>query len=334
MRKEVRLGTAIGGIFVAVLIVYAVVIPKSNKPTNKKSPVVLETGKSPASGADAGPATGTDSAGGADVHPSDTGAPQPSEPMRSNVPAIPSPAAPADSNTGVVNGGPAVASPADEAPPTRGAANWAALLSADHVDELSIAPRATDAATSAPVDTTARPSGTSASHAAVEAPAATTSHDNSGASAAPSGAATIHKVQAGETFSSIAKSVYGDPRYYKEIAKANPSVNPARLRPGTSLTLPDKSAFQSGASSVAPSATLASGTQKAARPRPAVDSKSEYRIQANDSLFKISTRLYGNANHIDQIYQLNKQLIGTDPAKLKLDTVLKLPEPPTQTASR
>ena len=67
---------------------------------------------------------------------------------------------------------------------------------------------------------------------------------------------------------------------------------------------------------------------------PAVDPKTEYRVQGSDNLFKISIKLYHSPNKVDTIYQLNKTTIGADPAKLKLNMVLKLPEPPVETASR
>ena len=47
-----------------------------------------------------------------------------------------------------------------------------------------------------------------------------------------------YTVQAGETFSSIAGSVYGNSRYYPHIMRANPSLDPTRLRAGTVINLP------------------------------------------------------------------------------------------------
>jgi nucleoid-associated protein YgaU len=41
-------------------------------------------------------------------------------------------------------------------------------------------------------------------------------------------------------------------------------------------------------------------------------------------------KLYGTSAKWQAIYDLNKDAIGTDPSKLKLKSVLKLPEPPTQ----
>ena len=62
---------------------------------------------------------------------------------------------------------------------------------------------------------------------------------------------------------------------------------------------------------------------------PKLDPQKEYEVQPGDSLAKISMKLYGNGNKWQSIYDLNKEAIGTDPAKVKLHSVLKLPEAPT-----
>jgi nucleoid-associated protein YgaU len=54
--------------------------------------------------------------------------------------------------------------------------------------------------------------------------------------AAPGGTYTIKK---GDTFIKIAREVYGDPGRMKDIAAANPGVNPNKLRIGQTIVLPD-----------------------------------------------------------------------------------------------
>jgi nucleoid-associated protein YgaU len=99
-------------------------------------------------------------------------------------------------------------------------------------------------------------------------------------------------------------------------------VNPNRLKVGTTLLLPD-------VADVVPTAAGASSTTAAP-----VDSKSEYRVQSRDSLYSISVKLYGSPEKMAELYELNKQAIGADPGKLKLNMVLKLPAAPTASASR
>jgi nucleoid-associated protein YgaU len=134
--------------------------------------------------------------------------------------------------------------------------------------------------------------------------------------------ARTHVVAAGETFSSIAQSVYGASKYWNRIADANPNINPKSLHPGMILIIPGFSAPVEPA----PSAPVA------AAPAP-IDPKTEYRVQPGDSLYKIAVHIYTNGNYAQKIYDLNKALIGADPAKLKVGQVLKLPAAPAPAAA-
>ena len=80
----------------------------------------------------------------------------------------------------------------------------------------------------------------------------------------------------------------------------------------------------SSSSSGTGTAISASATEKA------LDPKTEYKVQANDNLYSISLKLYGKADRVEKIYEANKATIGDDMAKLKVGTILKLPEAPTQ----
>ena len=140
-------------------------------------------------------------------------------------------------------------------------------------------------------------------------------------------------MQQGETFSTIAAALYGSPNFYPYLVRANPNVNPSKLRPGMEINYPDPSEVKpSEKPAVADSAssTAAAPIVPAAHHEPAaVDARTEYRVQSGDSLHKIAIKLYGKVEMVDKIYELNKTAIGSDPAKLKLGMVLKLPEPPT-----
>jgi nucleoid-associated protein YgaU len=132
----------------------------------------------------------------------------------------------------------------------------------------------------------------------------------------PAGTRT-HTVQQGETLSAIAAAAYGSASAYPHIMRANPEVDPNRLRPGTVLQLPDPAA-------VRPDMTTPAGGAGEAP----IDSSREYRVQENDSLYRISMKLYGRGDQVDAIYELNRDAIGSNPDRLKLNMVLKLPEPP------
>jgi nucleoid-associated protein YgaU len=131
-----------------------------------------------------------------------------------------------------------------------------------------------------------------------------------------------HVVQPGEMLTSIAAAAYGDSRKWKQIADANPNVDPDRMKPGTKLVIPVLAAYTQP------------GSHQTAASTAAIDTRTQYRVQPNDSLYRISLKLYGKADHVDQLYSDNKDVIGADPRRLKLDMILKLSDPPTAGVSQ
>lgn len=149
-------------------------------------------------------------------------------------------------------------------------------------------------------------------------------------SLAPTAKGHTHKVMKGETFSTIAAAAYGSPNLYAYILRANPKLDPTKLKPGIDINLPDISEVkgpEKAADKDAEKSTTASPI--AHKIEAALDAKTEYRVQSGDSLHKISMKLYGKIDMVQKIYDLNKSAIGDNPAKLKLGQVLKLPQPPT-----
>lgn len=59
------------------------------------------------------------------------------------------------------------------------------------------------------------------------------------ASAASETGSGIYRIVAGDTLSRIARKIYHDPGRWRDIASANPGLNPNRLRPGAEIILPD-----------------------------------------------------------------------------------------------
>ena len=142
---------------------------------------------------------------------------------------------------------------------------------------------------------------------------------------------TSHVVQPGETYSSIAQVVYGDARYYSELKNANPTIDERRLKPGTTIKIPDRSTFKTRGTQQQNGAITAGATAAAAVPP--IDPNREYRVGPGESLYKIALKLYGKADKADALYELNKDKIGDDPARVKVNMVLKLPQPPASASS-
>ena len=129
-----------------------------------------------------------------------------------------------------------------------------------------------------------------------------------------------YMVAPGDTFTRIAVKLYGDRRLAAALIKANPNIEPTRLRSGVAIVVPAKEELSSLRGSVAPTASPLTGTLDASR---------EYRVVSGDTLHRIATKLYGRNAMWEAIYDANKSVIGSDPAKLKIGEVLKLPKPPT-----
>lgn len=318
MRKDVRLGFAVSGILLAVIIVAVLVIHRNH--TSNKT-VAFDTGGHQDASTDA--AAPADSSARTDAGAS-TAAPGAASSGQDSS---------ASSNTDA-DAHPAPTADAADKTATR----WDALFASTAQDPMK--PQLTS------TPTKPHKSEASSKHdaPAVDAPqSVANSQIDSGSqnvTARSSNSATVdlasgsgspssdsaprtHRVAAGETFVSIARMVYGDGRYYKAIQEANPTLTPEKLKPGIIIQLPPESKVKQAA---ARSAKSSSGDSPAAN-APAISSDGKsYTVQKDDSLYKIARKLYGKGDRSDEIYQLNKQTIGPDSTRLKIGMVLKLPE--------
>jgi nucleoid-associated protein YgaU len=134
-------------------------------------------------------------------------------------------------------------------------------------------------------------------------------------STAPIAGVRTHTVHPNETLSGISKLVYGSSRHYKAIEAANPGLDATRLRPGMVLKIPPLEQAKQVVK------------QQAADATSAADGKT-YTVQKDDNLYKITRKLYGNGEKQEALYELNKATIGNDSTKLKPGMVLKLPAAP------
>jgi len=136
------------------------------------------------------------------------------------------------------------------------------------------------------------------------------------------GAQQIHVVESGETLTSIASQYYGNGNKFKLILDANPGLNPNRLKLGAKLIIPAaRETVINDAPAIDPMTPVT------------LDATKHYRVEVGDSLHKIAFKLYGSTSAWVRLYEINRQLIGTDPARVKVGSVLQLPEPPTQSVT-
>lgn len=145
--------------------------------------------------------------------------------------------------------------------------------------------------------------------------------DTTGTHTGPAAART-YTVQAGDSLYVISQRVLGSPKYVAAIQKANPKVDPKRLRVGQVLNIPDVAGPSTPAAVPATSHTPADNAHAAPS---GLGTARTYTVQAGDTLHKISTKVYGNTAMWEKIYDLNRDVIGSKPSNLRVGMTLRLP---------
>ncbi|MBI5865968.1 MAG: LysM peptidoglycan-binding domain-containing protein [Planctomycetes bacterium] len=130
----------------------------------------------------------------------------------------------------------------------------------------------------------------------------------------------VYSVKAGDSLRSISLDHYGDAQYWPMILRANPEVNPLRLKVGDELVLPPLE--QPGEK---PPAT----TPRTERPAPAAKSGPVYIVKEGDTLPYIARQLLGDSRRWREIYDLNRDQLET-PSAIRTGQRLKLPAAPTE----
>ena len=116
-------------------------------------------------------------------------------------------------------------------------------------------------------------------------------------------------VQPRDTFSSIAVKTYGDESKWFDIAQANPTVDPTRLRVGQELKLP------------AIETLLVHNEPVPDGP----DGVKSYTIRPGDSLSTVANKFYGDPTLWRTIFNFNRDKIGNNPNAIQAGMNLKVP---------
>jgi nucleoid-associated protein YgaU len=290
MRKDAKIGFAIGGVLLAVLTVYVLVVP-----SHKKSPA-------PGSVTLAVPPGGSTADSSVTIPPANT-----TDTAKADTADKPEDAKPAVARNDGVNwerilGGQSDAPTVKTTTPTQ--------ADAPATDTQTVATNTTPA----PTNTADIPMVAVTPPAPL--PVATPATQPAGG--------RLYTIKPGQTLSLIAAEIYGNPRFYVAIKRANPTLDANHLKPGMRITLPDISDVKPGGHEAIAETAGAGSTGKT------------YKVQSGDTLYRISKNLYGSPKQADAIYELNKESIGADKARLRLGMVLRLPAAPmaSATASR
>ncbi len=132
-----------------------------------------------------------------------------------------------------------------------------------------------------------------------------------------------HKVQDGDSLSSLAQTYYGDSKYAKLLADANPNLtDPNRLKVGSLVSIPPLPA-DADSRVAAGAGSPASGKTGE---KPATTGKRTYTVKAGDSFYSIAKSQLGSASRWKELLALNNAKVNGDPTSLQPGQSLVLPE--------
>ncbi|HWL92206.1 MAG TPA: LysM peptidoglycan-binding domain-containing protein [Phycisphaerae bacterium] len=152
---------------------------------------------------------------------------------------------------------------------------------------------------------------------------------------AASGWPRTHTIASGDTLSSISETYYQSSRQTDRIAKANPALDPRRLKIGDVITIPAPDASVPASASLAtsgyPGSTIR--TVPAALPArqpvsvpSAARSSRLYTVRQGDTLYSIASRMLGDSKRWKALFEANRGVLKNDPKRLKIGMELTLPE--------
>jgi len=135
---------------------------------------------------------------------------------------------------------------------------------------------------------------------------------------------TRHVVAPNEMMQTIAKLYYGSIDDWTIIAKANPTIDPKKLKPGMILRIPkDRDNIQGKlVGDQTPPGVIFSHKEHPSK-------TIEYVVRSGDSLSAISQRIYGSSRHARFIYESNRDILRSMDA-ISVGQLLKLPPLPDE----
>ena len=118
-------------------------------------------------------------------------------------------------------------------------------------------------------------------------------------------------IKSGDTLEQIARAQLGDGQKWRQIASANPGINPNNLKVGQSITIPEGGVEAPRAAGSVGTATPVEGNA--------------YTVQKGDTLVALSRKFYGGDSEWKRILEANRSLLKGDPASLKPGMKLTIP---------
>lgn len=119
-----------------------------------------------------------------------------------------------------------------------------------------------------------------------------------------------HVIEAGDNFALLSDHYYGDQKFARFLAEANPGVEPYRMKIGMKIKIPP----------------IPRNTSAAPKRRPAHPGSNQYAVREGDTLYAVSARLLGSGARWTEIYELNRGAIGVNPSNIRVGQILDIPK--------
>ena len=128
--------------------------------------------------------------------------------------------------------------------------------------------------------------------------------------ASATGSESTYVVKKGDSFESISKSIYGTTTKWREIAKANPTVDPTRMKIGAKLRIPAAGASVSTETSIASASSSTSSSSSKSSTKSAAGSTSggTHVIAKGDTFSSLARSYYGDSKFWKAIAKANPKI--------------------------
>lgn len=148
---------------------------------------------------------------------------------------------------------------------------------------------------------------------------------------APESTGSEYVIKSGDTFASIAKKIYGSDTHWRDIAQANPLVDPSKLKVGKKIRLPD-SVNRAGSAPRDGADRTATRTGGAQRSSAAGDSTGGgqivYLVKPGDTVSSIARQYYHDRSYSQLILKANPKDLKGSASNIKPGMKLVIPPAP------
>ncbi|MGC9259022.1 MAG: LysM peptidoglycan-binding domain-containing protein [Phycisphaerae bacterium] len=126
----------------------------------------------------------------------------------------------------------------------------------------------------------------------------------------------VYIVRKGDTLAGISQRIYGNERMIRALERANPGLDPRRMRIGQKIHLPRRGALASTSRHYAARHRAGASTRRGER---------TYVVRAGEDLSGISRKFYHTPALWKKIYDANRRIIGPSPRDLRAGERIVIP---------